>query len=220
MNRNIAEEGICAQVDPDLFFPETGQHDLTRAAKRICAGCPVRRACLAEALAEEGTARASHRHGVRGGCSPRERAAIAQQQLDATADETLAEVQAQQRPTAAEVLADRSVDLGGGHREWRRSSPISVEGGSYTPRQLAWYVAHGEKPVGRLAQLCEHKGCIAAEHLRDEGLPPTGCGTRNGYLAHRRAGEDACRECKDANASGDRRLQLTGSTKPHALAAA
>ncbi|WP_329615633.1 WhiB family transcriptional regulator [Streptomyces brevispora] len=85
MNKNIAEEGICAQTDPELFFPEKGQSDKTRAAKRICAGCPVRRACLAEALAEEGTAAASHRYGVRGGCSPRDRAAIAQRRAERVA---------------------------------------------------------------------------------------------------------------------------------------
>lgn len=80
MNRAIAEEGICAQTDPELFFPDKGQHDKTRAAIAICMGCPVRRACLDEALALEGTAAASHRFGVRGGCSPRQRMRIAQRQ--------------------------------------------------------------------------------------------------------------------------------------------
>ncbi len=28
---------------------------------------------------------------------------------------------------------------------------------------------------------------------------PATCGTRSGYVAHRKAGEDACRPCKDAN---------------------
>lgn len=79
MNKTIAEEGICAQVDPELFFPEKGQSGLVRAAIAICTGCPVRRACLAEALAEEGSAAASHRFGVRGGCSPRQRLRLAQQ---------------------------------------------------------------------------------------------------------------------------------------------
>ncbi|MEU1122158.1 WhiB family transcriptional regulator [Streptomyces sp. NPDC005899] len=79
MNRTIAEEGICAQTDPELFFPEKGQSDVTRAAIAICMGCPVRRPCLAEALAEEGSAAASHRFGVRGGCSPRQRLRLARQ---------------------------------------------------------------------------------------------------------------------------------------------
>lgn len=79
MNKTIAEEAICAQTDPDLFFPEKGQSGQAREAKRICLGCPVRRLCLTEALAEEGDLSASHRHGVLGGCSPQERADIAKQ---------------------------------------------------------------------------------------------------------------------------------------------
>ncbi len=57
--------GLCAQVDPELFFPELGAP--TREAKAVCAGCEVRVECLAYALAHrEG-------HGVWGGCSERER---------------------------------------------------------------------------------------------------------------------------------------------------
>ncbi|WP_406463014.1 WhiB family transcriptional regulator [Streptomyces sp. NBC_00111] len=78
MNKHIAEEAICAQTDPELFFPDKGQSDKTRAAIAICMGCPVRRACLDEALALEGTVGASHRFGVLGGCSPRQRTRIAQ----------------------------------------------------------------------------------------------------------------------------------------------
>lgn len=56
---------LCAQVDPELFFPEKGGG--TRAAKRVCGGCPVRQECLAAALA-------SHEpDGVWGGLSPRQR---------------------------------------------------------------------------------------------------------------------------------------------------
>lgn len=38
----------CATTDPDLFFPESNEHGL--AAKKICAACEVRPACLAYAL--------------------------------------------------------------------------------------------------------------------------------------------------------------------------
>ena len=57
--------GLCAQVDPELFFPELGCP--TREAKAVCAGCEVRAQCLAYALAHR------ERHGVWGGCSERER---------------------------------------------------------------------------------------------------------------------------------------------------
>ncbi len=36
----------CLTIGPEPFFPEPGQSDLTRAAKRICASCPVTRECL------------------------------------------------------------------------------------------------------------------------------------------------------------------------------
>ena len=57
--------GLCAQTDPELFFPEKGGS--TRAAKAVCAGCPVRAECLGYALAHD------ERFGVWGGTSERER---------------------------------------------------------------------------------------------------------------------------------------------------
>jgi len=80
-------DGLCAQTDPDEFFPEKGQSDKTRAAKRICAMCPVAQQCLDEALAAEGDRSASHRFGVWGGYGPGERAELAHAggQMDAVA---------------------------------------------------------------------------------------------------------------------------------------
>ncbi|MGH3813281.1 MAG: WhiB family transcriptional regulator, partial [Pseudonocardiaceae bacterium] len=43
------ERALCAQTDPEAFFPEKGGS--TREAKRICAGCEVRAECLEYALA-------------------------------------------------------------------------------------------------------------------------------------------------------------------------
>lgn len=58
-------EAICAQTDPEVFFPEKGGS--TRNAKRVCVGCPVKTECLGYAL--EG----DERFGVWGGLSERER---------------------------------------------------------------------------------------------------------------------------------------------------
>lgn len=44
-------EALCAQVDPELWFPEKGQTAQAQAAKRICRRCPVQAECLAGALA-------------------------------------------------------------------------------------------------------------------------------------------------------------------------
>ena len=57
--------GECVGIDPDLFFPARGE-DVT-AAKRVCAGCMVKDACLDYAL------RRGEKHGVWGGYSERER---------------------------------------------------------------------------------------------------------------------------------------------------
>lgn len=59
------EKALCAQTDPEAFFPEKGGS--TREAKRICLGCEVKDACLEYALAND------ERFGIWGGLSERER---------------------------------------------------------------------------------------------------------------------------------------------------
>jgi WhiB family redox-sensing transcriptional regulator len=59
------ERALCAQTDPEAFFPEKGGS--TREAKRICLGCDVRSECLEYALAHD------ERFGIWGGLSERER---------------------------------------------------------------------------------------------------------------------------------------------------
>jgi WhiB family redox-sensing transcriptional regulator len=43
--REVWASALCAQVDPELFFPEKGQP--SGAAKAVCAACPVTELCLA-----------------------------------------------------------------------------------------------------------------------------------------------------------------------------
>jgi WhiB family transcriptional regulator, redox-sensing transcriptional regulator len=59
------ERALCAQTDPEAFFPEKGGS--TREAKKICLGCEVRAECLDYALAHD------ERFGIWGGLSERER---------------------------------------------------------------------------------------------------------------------------------------------------
>lgn len=40
----------CRAVDPDTFFPASDRGPEVAQAKAVCAGCPVRRECLDEAL--------------------------------------------------------------------------------------------------------------------------------------------------------------------------
>lgn len=60
----------CARVDPELFFPDAG--GFADAAISICAECPVRLACLADALHRESQPGAES-WGVYGGMSARQR---------------------------------------------------------------------------------------------------------------------------------------------------
>lgn len=59
------ERALCAQTDPEAFFPEKGGS--TREAKRICLGCDVKDEYLDYALAND------ERFGIWGGLSERER---------------------------------------------------------------------------------------------------------------------------------------------------
>ncbi|WP_460683272.1 WhiB family transcriptional regulator [Modestobacter lapidis] len=59
------ESALCAETDPEAFFPEKGGS--TREAKKICTGCEVRAECLEFALSND------ERFGIWGGLSERER---------------------------------------------------------------------------------------------------------------------------------------------------
>ncbi|WP_405014645.1 WhiB family transcriptional regulator [Kitasatospora sp. NBC_01539] len=66
----------CRTLDSSLFFHPSGErgraHDgRERAAKQVCAGCPVREACLAHAL------HVKERYGVWGGLTEDERQELA-----------------------------------------------------------------------------------------------------------------------------------------------
>jgi WhiB family redox-sensing transcriptional regulator len=59
------DRALCAQTDPEAFFPEKGGS--TREAKRVCRGCEVKAECLEYALEND------ERFGIWGGMSERER---------------------------------------------------------------------------------------------------------------------------------------------------
>jgi WhiB family transcriptional regulator, redox-sensing transcriptional regulator len=62
------DRALCAQTDPEAFFPEKGGS--TREAKRVCRNCEVRTECLEFALEND------ERFGIWGGLSERERRRI------------------------------------------------------------------------------------------------------------------------------------------------
>jgi WhiB family redox-sensing transcriptional regulator len=59
------DDAACRDADTDIFFPPSDAH--ADAAKAICAGCPVREACLEFALEVRPA------DGVWGGLTPIER---------------------------------------------------------------------------------------------------------------------------------------------------
>jgi len=65
------ERALCAQTDPEAFFPEKGGS--TREAKKVCLSCEVRAQCLEYALAHD------ERFGIWGGLSERERRRLKKQ---------------------------------------------------------------------------------------------------------------------------------------------
>ncbi|MCW2541575.1 MAG: putative regulatory protein [Frankiales bacterium] len=74
-DREWATRGACRSVDPEsLFVAGAAQHK----AKAICSGCPVRVACLADAL----DSRAEF--GVWGGMTERERRNLLRRRPDVT----------------------------------------------------------------------------------------------------------------------------------------
>ena len=59
------EQALCAEVDPELHFPEKGGS--TREAKAVCRACEVRAECLDYAL------KTDQRFGIWGGLSEQQR---------------------------------------------------------------------------------------------------------------------------------------------------
>ena len=58
------DQALCAQTDPELFFPDKGG---TAIARKICAPCPVKNECLEWAISENII------DGILGGMTARER---------------------------------------------------------------------------------------------------------------------------------------------------
>lgn len=66
--------GVCREMDPSFFFPESEQHPLrtafTAAAKAMCGRCPVLISCREHGLT------ANEPYGIWGGLTAQERRAV------------------------------------------------------------------------------------------------------------------------------------------------
>jgi WhiB family redox-sensing transcriptional regulator len=68
------DQAACRELDPERFFPESGEHTKAAEAKAICASCQVRDQCLDLAVTAAGGL--DHDHGVFGGTLPAERSRL------------------------------------------------------------------------------------------------------------------------------------------------
>jgi len=63
---HVWDAALCAETDPELFFPEKGQARQSREARAVCGRCDVQALCLA-------TFGPLLTHGVVGGCTEQQR---------------------------------------------------------------------------------------------------------------------------------------------------
>jgi WhiB family transcriptional regulator, redox-sensing transcriptional regulator len=73
MSATWRKRAACRGIDVEIFYPATEEEADAAEAKAVCAGCPVRQACLEHALANR------EREGVWGGATERERRRIIRQ---------------------------------------------------------------------------------------------------------------------------------------------
>lgn len=74
--RDWRNQALCRHHDLDEFVPDVCLPAVVEELKATCGHCPVIAICLETALVEERGLPAALRCGVRGGTTPRERAAI------------------------------------------------------------------------------------------------------------------------------------------------
>lgn len=61
------KDAACAQVDPELFFPEKSRAVTAKHAKEVCAACPVLEKCRERAMADVSL------YGIWGGMTRKDR---------------------------------------------------------------------------------------------------------------------------------------------------
>lgn len=104
MSYEWMDEAICAQTDPELWFPEVGGSH-TAAANRLCGTCPVRVQCGEHAQHVEGGTSEESRYGTWAATSPRERALASGERYAAARDR--AAVRLSGRGLTADEVADQ-----------------------------------------------------------------------------------------------------------------
>lgn len=158
----VWDSALCAQVDPELFFPDRGQAAQSRAARAICRRCDVRALCLA-------TFGPLINHGVVGGTTDAMAATTKELPRDRNPAEPPAPAGVDATSTVRAVRGsppDRSGDLPAGTRPRRRVALRPARPGFLAPvRQRGLpviYLLHFDAPYRHARH---YLGTAAAGHL-------------------------------------------------------
>ncbi|HEY9367890.1 WhiB family transcriptional regulator [Streptomyces sp.] len=184
--RSAAE---CLNTDPEVMFPDPSDRKGNERARSICATCPVRKACLAAAMDEEGGKAKESRWGVRGGLTGGQRYYLRTRNRMPRANG--------EKPRAKQPSTRPLAPCGTGaayDRHVRNHEPVDN----------ACREAHNAERRAARAR----KKAAAGEPVAG----PVVCGTRRGYRKHHSNGEPACDACRQANTDADNRLRRTGTT--------
>lgn len=187
-----SKHAICA-ADPERMFPDNLEPSI-RAAKQVCTGCPVRMACLQDALTT-----GDNEYGIRGGLKPSERRAVAGL-LDGQYDDperVAAAVHRVQHPgrSLRETFLAGTEETKDGHLKWTGLSTFTWRGDTYAPKRTSFFLHRGRKPKGivRRAPHCPVVECVHPMHLED--------GTeREQRIAAAREAKELLRQAKQAAA--------------------
>lgn len=170
------DQAACAELDPEIWFPQPGDTASVHEAKKVCFGCPVMNDCARYAL------QTRQMTGVWGGLSEQQRNTLLKKRRATDLDpDTLGTVVHQVlreeiNPITSlrDLWEDRTYPLPGpgGHIGWRvdsESSYFNFQGHRYTPRRLAFLLDRGHKPVGIVCRTpeCPVIECVNPRHVAD-----------------------------------------------------
>lgn len=164
-----SKHAACAS-DPERMFPENIEHRI-RDAKAVCAGCPVRMACLQDALRT-----GDNDYGIRGELKPGERRAVAQL-LDGQYDDADRVADAVQkvlhpgrdaRPLR-EVFFAHTEQTPDGHLRWTGYSTFNWGGKVYAPKRTSFFLHRGREATSNVRRIptCLLVECVHPMHLED-----------------------------------------------------
>ncbi|MFJ6066534.1 WhiB family transcriptional regulator [Streptomyces tendae] len=165
-----SKHAACA-ADPERMFPDNFEPAI-RDAKTVCVDCPVRMACLQDALRT-----GDNDWGIRGELKPGERRAVAKL-LDgeySDPDRVAAAVQQVLHPSIAvgrplrEVFLEHTEQTPDGHLRWTGYSTFNWRGKVYAPKRTSFFLHRGREANGNVRRVptCPLIECVHPMHLED-----------------------------------------------------